>query len=312
MNDRPVSQRAPWAKRATAFARTYAAEVDRDRLFGLAAETAFFAVLSIFPGLLVVVSLLGLLQELVGADVAAAAQDRVVGLLSLVLTAQASDAVAAVESLFEQKRTGLLSVATVGALVTLSGAFAVTINALNLAYDAAESRPWIRRRLVGLAMALGSLTFAVVALGVVVVGPLFGRGEQLADLLGLGEVFVFVWNFLRLPVLVVALVLWLTLLLRYAPSRRVTWRHALPGALLTAVLWFVASAAFHVYLAIAASRNPLLGAFGGGVIIMSWTYLLSLALLLGGELNAVLHDRRHLDVGPAAPDQCAEQLPLFA
>ncbi len=89
-------------------------------------------------------------------------------------------------------------------------------------------------------------------------------------MLGLGDAFVFVWNFLRLPVLVVALVLWLTLLLHYAPSRRVGWRHALPGALLTAVLWFVASAAFHVYLAVAASRNPLLGAFGGGVIIMSW------------------------------------------
>lgn len=138
---------------ATALARTYGAEVDRDRLFGLAAETAFFAVLSIFPGLLVAVSLLGLLQELVGADVAAAAQQRVVGLLSLVLTEQASDAVAAVESLFEERRTGLLSVATVGALETLSTAFAVTINALNLAHDVTESRPWIRRRLLGLVMA---------------------------------------------------------------------------------------------------------------------------------------------------------------
>lgn len=311
MDQQRVSQHADLRRRAVAFARTYLAEVDRDRLLGLAAETAFFVVLSIFPGLLVAVSMLGLLDSLIGADVAAGAQERVVQALSLVLTDEASEAVAAVESLFEQKRGGLLSFATLGALVSLSGAFAVTINALNLAYDSRESRTWLRRRLLGLVMALGTLLVVVIALGVLVVGPLFGRGEHLAELLGLGGAFTFLWNVLRLPLLVVALVLWAAVLFHYAPNRRTDWRHALPGAMLTAALWFLASAGFHLYLSLAADRNPVLGAFGGGVIVMTWTYLLSLALLVGGEFNAVLHDRRHLDPGSGARRDTPEQLPLF-
>lgn len=311
MDEQRASERSPWRRRAPAFVRTFVAEVERDRLLGLAAETAFFGVLSIFPGLLVAVSLLGLLDAGLGADVAAGAKERVVGLLSLVLTEEASDAVTAVESLFEEERGGLLSFATIGALVSLSGAFAVTINALNLAYDSPETRTWIRRRFVGLVMALGTLLLVVVALGVVVVGPLFGRGEQLAELFGLGDVFAFVWNVLRLPVLVVALILWATVLFHVAPNRRIGWRGALPGALLTAALWFLASAGFHLYLSLAAQRNPVLGAFGGGVIVMTWAYLLSLALLFGGELNAVLFDRRHLKENAARPDADAEQLRLF-
>ncbi len=109
------------AHRALAFARAFAGAVDRNRLLGLSAETAFFAVLSIFPGLLIAASLLGLLDVFVGADLAARAQDRVVSGLNLVLTDEASGAVSSIQGLFEQARGELLTVAAVGALVTLSG-----------------------------------------------------------------------------------------------------------------------------------------------------------------------------------------------
>jgi membrane protein len=274
--------------------RTFLAEVARDRLLGLAAETAFFAVLSIFPGLLIAASLLGLLDVFVGADLAARAQDRVVSGLDLVLTDEASGALSSIQSLFEQTRGELLTVAAVGALVTLSGAFAVVINALNIAYDTDERRSWVRRRLLGLVMGLATVVVVALALAVLVVGPLFGRGEALADMVGLGSAFTFAWNVLRIPVLVVGVVLWATMLFHYAPSRRTRWRDALPGAVMATVLWLGASAGFNVYLRIAAGGNPVLGAFGGGVIVMTWVYLLSLALLLGGELNATLHDHRHL------------------
>jgi membrane protein len=268
--------------------------VGNDRLLGLAAETAFFAVLSIFPGLLIAASLLGLLDVFVGADLAARAQDRVVSGLDLVLTDEASGALSSIQGLFEQTRGELLTVAAAGALVTLSGAFAVVINALNIAYDTVEQRSWVRRRLLGLVMGLATVVVVALALAVLVVGPLFGWGEALADMVGLGSAFTFAWNVLRIPAMVVGVVLWATLLFRYAPSRRTRWRDALPGAVMATALWLLASAGFHVYLRIAAGGNPVLGAFGGGVIVMTWVYLLSLALLLGGELNATLHGRRHL------------------
>jgi membrane protein len=278
-------------RRAYPPARRYVDEVMDDRLPGLAAETAFFAVLSVFPGLLVAGALLGVLDTVLGQEVARAAQERVLTALALVLTSEASGVVESVRSLFEQSRGGLLTFATIGALVTLSGAFGVAINALNLAHDSSENRPWLRRRLVGLLMAVATLVLAVVALAVFVVGPLFGRGERLAGLIGLGPTFTFVWDVVRPPLMVGLLLLWGTALLRYAPCGHIPWRRALPGALLAATLWVLATVGLRAYIALAADRNPVLGAFGGGAILMLWTYLLSLSLLLGGELNAQLLQR---------------------
>jgi membrane protein len=293
-----VRQGIPWWRRDGRWARCWAllrtlvAESNDDRLLGLAAETAFFAVLSIFPGLLIAAGLLGLLDVVVGADLAAGARNQVVGTLDLLLTDEASAAVAGVEDLFRNSSGSLLTFATIGALVTLSSAFAVIIDALNEAYDTSERRSFLRRRLLGLAMSIATMVAVVLALAVLVVGPLFGRGEDLAALVGLGPVFSFAWDVLRFPVLFAGLVVWATGLYHFAPSNRPGWRASLPGALTTAALWIVASLGFHLYLVLLPEGNPVLGAFGGGVIVMIWAYLLSLALLLGGELNATLHRRR--------------------
>lgn len=294
-------------RRSWSFARRMVREADEDRVLGLAAETAFFAVLSFFPGLLVAVSLLGVLDVVVGADVAAEAQDRVVSTLRLVLSDSAAEAVEAVEALFEERRGSLLTIATLGALLTLSGGFAVAINALNLAYDAGEGRSWWRRRLLGLWLALGSLVLLVLALAAFVVGPLLGPGRRVADLVGLGDAFAVAWDVARVPVMVVLLLAWTTALYRIAPCRHLRWRDALPGAAAAVLLWVLASAGLRLYVQLAADRNPVLGAFGGGVIVMLWVYLLSIALLLGGELNALLHERRgHVDDRTAS-----RQLALF-
>jgi membrane protein len=273
-------------------ARTLLVEVREDRVLGLAAETAFFTVLSMFPALLVATSLLSLLDVLVGADVAARAQQRVTDTLDLILTDQASGAISSVESFFEGNPGGLLTFATVGALVTLSGAWAVVIDALNHAYDTVERRTWVRRRLLGLLLGVLTVVVVVVALAALVVGPLLGKGEDLADLVGLGEAFAVSWNLLRVPLLLVGVTLWVMLVFHYAPNRRTSWRSSVPGAVTTAVLWVLATVGFSIYMRVVGARNPVLGAFGGGAIIMLWVYLLSVALLLGGEINAVLEQRR--------------------
>jgi membrane protein len=255
-------------------------------------------VLGVFPALLIAAGLLGLLDVIVSADVAAGARRQVIAALDAVLTDEAAPVVASVENLFFQRRGRLLTVATLGALVTLSGAFAVVIDALNDAYGATEDRSWVRRRLLGLITGVATVAAIVGALAVLVVGPLLGRGEELAHLIGLSTAFSFTWNVLRLPTVAVGLVLWTATLLHYAPNRAGRWRDALPGAVLSAGLWCAASIGFHLYLTVAAAVNPLLGALGGGIIVMIWVYLLCLALLLGGELNAALFRRRRIRPGP--------------
>ena len=266
-------------------------ETVEDRALGLAAEVAFFTVLSLFPGLLVAAGLLSYLETVAGADVADRAQEQVVGALTQVFADQADTVTTAVERALSGQYGGLLTVATLGALVTLSGAWAVVIEALNLAYDIDEHRSWWRRRFLGLQLGVATALVVVVSLAVVVVGPLLGRGEQVADVVGLGPTFVWFWDIARLPTLFLLVTGWLALVFRVAPNRTTSWRSSLPGAFLTSTLWLVATAGFSIYVRIVAERSPVLGALGGGVILLTWVYLLSIALLLGGELNAVLHAR---------------------
>lgn len=279
------------ARPTTRVLRKLTQEAIDDRVPGVAAEIAFFAVLSLFPGLLVTAGLLSYLDVLVGADLATEIQDRVTAWLQLILTERASPAVESVEAVFEGELGGVLTVAGLGALLTISGAWAVLINALNLAYDTEERRPWLRRRLLGLGLGIATVVVVIVTLVLVVIGPLLGRGADLADLIGLGPAFVWTWNLLRLPVVFVSITLWILVVFHVAPNRRTRWRSGIPGAVATSVMWLLATAGFHLYLRVAGDRNPVLGAFGGGVIVMTWVYLLSFALLLGGELNTIMRER---------------------
>ena len=269
-----------------AFGRRLLAESLEDRLPGLAAEIAFFAVLGVFPALLLAAGLLGVLGDLLGNAVGVNAQRQLVDTLDTLLTTRAAPVVASVQKLFQVNAGRLLSVAALGGLVTVSGAVAVVIEALNLAYDVPEHRGWLRRRLLGLAMGLVTVVAAAVALAVLVVGPLFGSGRDLAGLVGLGDEFTVAWSFLKQPALAVGLVLWTATLFRLAPNQPGRWRDELPGAVLTTVLWIASTWGLHFYVVLVARTNPVLGAFGGGLIVLLWAYLLALALLVGGEFNA--------------------------
>jgi membrane protein len=276
------------------FGRTVAdvlRKADRDRMLALAAETAFFAVLTLFPALLVATAVLGQLQAIVGRRAARQVEDAVLDLLDRLLTEAAAPVVEQVAGLFNASGN-LLTLASVLALVALSTAFATVINTLNITYDVPETRGWWRRRLLGLLLGIGTVLTGTAALLLLVVGPLFGRGIDIVTAVGLGEEYVVVWQHARGPVAFLLLVLWATTLDHLTPAQRGRWRHNLPGGLLTALLWFAASFGLSVYLQIVVPASPVLGALGGGLILMSWFYLLSVALLAGAELNAILMARR--------------------
>lgn len=264
-------------------------EVTKDRVTGLAAEIAFFGVLSIFPGLLMVTAALGTVESLVGSDLAMQSKRQILDFLDLILTDEASGAITAIESLFEESRSSLLTLASLFALVGLSRSFAVVVGALNLAYGTSEERPWLHRRLLGLALSIGTLALVLLTLILIVVGPLLGHGSDIASIFGLGDAFVVAWSVLRWPVAFLMLVAWAATLFHLAPSKPLPrWRNELPGAVFTAVLWLVVSLGLNIYLQLAADANPVFGVLGGGLILLIWLYLLSVALLLGGELNPIM------------------------
>lgn len=271
---------------------------DRDRLLGLAGENAFMAVLTTFPVLIVVAAVLGQLSLVIGEGNARRVEDSVLAFLQDLLTDSAGPAIQTARDLFATSGN-TLTLALVLALASLAQAFASIINTVTLAYDVHDTRGWWHRRWLGLLVGIGSVLTAVVVVTLVVVGPLFAASDVVHSV-GLDREYAVLWSYLRWPGAFLALVLWATTMFHVCPDRAGPWRTGLPGGLLTAVLWLGASAGFNLYLEVALGASPVFGALGGGLIVMTWLYLLCFGLLVGAELNAVLLARRAIKLAAAA------------
>ena len=279
---------SPRVRRLVTLGRGLLREWKQDRVPDLAAEVAFYAILSLLPTLLAVAALLGQLGSIVGQEFAVDVQDEVISFLRSILTSEADETITAVTELFTEKRTGLLTFSVLAAFWAVSRAFAALIRALDVVYDLDDLRPWVRVRGMGLLLAFGSIVAGAVMLTVIVVGPLFGTGEQIADEIGLGDQFAVLWNIFRLPVAFVLLVLWAAAIFHLAPDHHTPWRADLPGAAVTGVLWVLFSAGLRVYVEVAEQGNAVFGALGGVLIVLLWFWLLSLAVMIGGEVNQLL------------------------
>jgi membrane protein len=287
--------------------RAMASEWSHDRVPDNAASVAFYAVLSLLPAFLALASMLGPLDSLVGGDLAQRVQEEILDFLGSVLTPEADSTVDAARDLFAEDRPGLLTFSLLLAMWTVSRSFAALVRALDVVYDLDDHRSWFSIRATAIVIAIGSMVSAAVMLTAIVVGPLFGTGEQIAEQVGLGDQFAFMWDVFRLPFAFVVLVLWAATIFHVGPDHRTPWRDDLPGALLTGVLWLLFSAGLRVYLELAQTGNAVFGALGGALIVLLWFWLLSLAVLIGGELNQVLLDERAPVHGPHAPvEQVAE------
>lgn len=278
-----------WIKeKALPFAAAVARDSAQDRVNGLAAEVAFFAVLSAFPAMLVLADALGSLEAFTGATFARDVEQTILNFLGEILTRRGRATIDAVEQLFARDSGSVATVATLLALISLSRAFAAVIRALDLAYDVEERRSWVRLRLLALAAAVVTVVLSALMLAAFVVGPLFGSGERLADRIGLGGVIGYLWAWVRWPVSFALLVSWATTLYNLIPDKRTPWKDDLPGAALASIGWLAASLGLSAYIRLAGSANLVFGVLGGGLILLVWLYLLALALLIGAEVNGVL------------------------
>lgn len=272
-----------------------------DRVAGVAAEVAFFGLLGLFPSLLAIAAALGSLDGLVGQDLADDARRAVVDGMQRFLTDDASTTIHAVEELFAEASPGALTTGAVLALWAASRGFTAVINGLDVVYDLDERRSYVRRRLAALGLALGTVLVVAAVLAMVVVGPLLGSGQELAERIGAGGAFAVLWDWARWPVMLAALVAWTATIFHLAPNHRSPWRDDLPGAVLTTGLWAALSLGLRAYLALAPGTNQVLGALGGILIVLLWLYLLAIGLLVGGEVNAILLHRRARGQDPWRP-----------
>jgi membrane protein len=263
-----------------------------DRLGGLGAEMAFFAVLSLVPATLAMAAGLGSVDRILGTEFARRAERSIVEFLELILTEQASSTIEAVRELFTPGHGGLFSLALLGALLAFTRGLVGAIRALEVVYGVPAPKAWLKTRGKAVVLALGTILVFAFLLSIVVVGPIFGDGAGRPRSRGLPESVNDLWTWLRYPLALGLVFAWAAALLHYGPNHRTPWSWDLPGALLAGGLWLTASIGFRLYLEVAVQFNQIFGALGGALTLMIWFYVLSLSLLIGGEFNMALDRRR--------------------
>ncbi|MGI9021101.1 MAG: YihY/virulence factor BrkB family protein [Solirubrobacterales bacterium] len=272
-----------------------------DDLTDWAAALTYYGVLAIFPALITLVSLLGLvgpsatdpLIDNLAALAPGPANEIITGAIDEIAASRSSAGVAFI--------AGLL-----GALWAASGYVGAFSRASNAIYEIEEGRPFwkLRPQQVALTFLL-IVMLAVLALAVVVSGPV---AEELGGVIGADDAAVTAWEVAKWPLIAAVVVAIFAILFHASPNvRQPGFRWITPGGILALVLWLAASAAFALYVANFASYNATYGSIAGVVVFLVWLWISNVALLLGAELNAELERERELEAG--VPEERTIALP---
>jgi len=262
-----------------AFAHTYE-DIARNHTMQMAAALSYYFVLSLFPALIFLSAVVAYLPvpDLFG---------QALGFMGRFLPPDSMGLVRRVlADVITPNRGAFLSFGLLGTLWAASGGFSAAIEALNVAYDVEDDRPfWKTRPLaVGLAFIIGALL--LVALSVMIVGPRFG--EWLAAKVHLSTVFALLWPYIHWSIAVGFTILAVEALYFWAPNVKQRFLATLPGAILAVACWIGLSYLLGIYFRSFANFNKTYGTFGAAVALMTWLYWTGFAMLLGAELNSEL------------------------
>jgi len=280
-----------WSREGYALARDTLKETLDDRVPGLAAEVAFYLVLSLPSLLLVVLGLLGYVGEIGGAGTVADIKEQLLEWAENIFSAStiADTVEPAINSLLEQGRADVLTIGGLIALWSGSRAARVVVDAVTIAYDLEDHRNFRRKILVGLWLTVAGILSMTVLIPLLVVGPRFGA--NLADNFGLESAFETAWAILYWPIVAAVGVVLLTWVLHIAPPHSTPWRRDVAGAALALIVWALGSLGLRIYTTSFLESNSAFSLFTAPLAVLLWLYVSAIAVLLGAELNAEIEKR---------------------
>jgi membrane protein len=266
-------------------------EFSADKLPHWAAALTYYGGLSLFPALLALVSILGIVgpsatQPLID-NLGTAAPGPAREILTSALTGLQSDKGAS---------TVAFIVGLAAAIWSASGYIGAFMDASNSIWDVEEGRPIYKKLPIRVGITVVMLVaLTALAIATVATGPI---AEQVGSVIGLGDTAVSAWNIAKWPVMVLVVALMLAFLYWAAPNvQHPKFRWVSPGGLIAVVLWIVASAAFAFYVANFSSYNKTYGSIGGVIAFLTWLWISNIAILLGAEFNAELERGRQIEGG---------------
>jgi membrane protein len=253
-----------------------------DQMTHHAAALTYYALMSLFPALLLAVSLLGVIGQY------PATYDAIIGYLREVVPPSAlSPLDSSLRGALRSKGTATtaLAISVVVTLYGTTGLLEAARRALNVVYGVRSGRSFLRRKTVDVASTVVLMTLVLASLVLIFVGG--GFAEDLLGFLGVGPAVADVWDVARWPAALLVAMLVFAFVYHVTPDVEArSFRQVAPGAAVGVLLWLVASVGFSVYVSRVADVGALYGAFAGAIVLVAWLWLTNVALLFGAELNA--------------------------
>lgn len=255
--------------------------IDEDDLPGLSAQLAYYFLLSLFPLLIFLFTLLPFLpieqKDLLGV-IKGFAPNEAMHLIEKNLS-----------DILMHRHGGLLSFGIIGSIWSASTGLSAIVEAFNKAYNVKESRSYIVSRSMAILLTFGMILVILIA----IILPVFGKGIGLFlfSKLGLSKQFIILWNALRWIVSAIILFLVFTALYWIAPNIKLRCRSALPGAGFATIGWIVSSLALSFYVGNFDSYSVTYGSIGAIIVLMIWLYITAFIIILGGEINAFYSEK---------------------
>lgn len=249
-----------------------------DDITALAAQLAYDLLLSFFPFLLLLISMLGY-SNLQSSDVLIYLQQ--------IMPKTIFDLIdTTVISVVDSTSGNLLSLSIIGALWSGSSGFRAVIKGLNKAYDEEETRPYWKIIAISILFMVGLVVAIIAGVTLVVFGQMIGR--IIVRRLGVSSDFIVNWDIIRYLLSVSGMAFTFAALYHFTPCRRLTWKEVLPGAVVSTLGWLLASLGFAYYVNSFGRYSSIYGGIGAVIVLMLWLYIISVIILFGGEVNALL------------------------
>ncbi len=253
-----------------------------DDIFALAAQLAYYLILSFFPFLIFLLTLIGF-SNLDSMEV--------LGALRAMLPTSAFELIySVIIEVIEKQNTGLLGASLLLVIWSASSAFRAVIKGINKAYGLNENRSFIKRVFIAIICTFALAFVILLTLVMLVFGGLIG--DLLASYLPFPTVVYRVWNFLRYVLVVFMMILIFASIYRYTPSKMLRWREVIPGAIACTIGWLVVSLGFSFYINNFSNYSKIYGGLGAVIILITWLYLTSIILIIGGEINSLIVIRK--------------------
>lgn len=253
-------------------------KIGDDDIFALGAQLAYYMVLSFIPFLMFLMTLVGFSHL---------NSDAVLNLLSNVMPTEAFNLIqSTVIEIVDREQTGLLWISIALAIWVSSSGFKAVIKGLNKAYGVKETRSYIKLKLISMIYTILLALIVIATLFLFVFGDVIG--DFFMKVLEHPEFIYYIWNILRYVVVILIMILFFMFLYNATPCVRLGWLEVIPGAVITTLGWISISYIFAYYVNNFSNYSRLYGSLGAVFMFMTWMFITSMILILGGEINAVL------------------------